>query len=142
MLSAVKNENLEYKLTPDIKSQLVEIAKQLHPLPEQVPVMGEMDGLQLIHQGVSTIKKNGKKMAVLVGKKYVVPVRYELRQIDHLHKLRQHYRDGGIMAVHGYLVSLVEHEAKARHFFPQLFEGNGAGKFKGVPQEEPAPLHQ
>ena len=121
-----------FDLTADVKLQLKEIAEQCHPLPENVPVWRDVDGEYLLNKGITQVKKDGETQTVLAGKTYHVPMRHELKDANHASNLRKHYLAGGILAVHGYLVGLVEHEAQARQQFPHLFEDGGKGRYLGV----------
>lgn len=120
-----------YTLTPEIKEQLREIAPQLHPLPVHIPKYKEVDGIELMKKNIGSIKKGGKSIPVIAGKKYVVRSGYELKDMNHIENLFAYYKNSGVMGVHGYMVSLVEHEQRARENFPQLFEDNGKGKYFG-----------
>lgn len=122
----------DFEFTPDVKKQLREIAKHLPALPVHVPIYKEVDGEVLLNQGYQKIKINGEEKPVLAGKKYDVPTSHELRDVDHVAQLAAHYKGGGIWAVHGYLISLYDHEQKARENFPHLFEDSGKGKYLGV----------
>lgn len=123
---------MEYQLTPEIKAQLRAIAEKLHPLPEWTKKFKEVDGAFLLEQGYKSIKKNNEMLFVIAGKKYTVPDGYTAKDINHVEHLFKNYKLGGILAVHGYMVGLVEHEQKSRTEHPELFEDNGQGKYRGV----------
>ncbi len=121
-----------YSLTPEIKEQLRSIAEKLHPLPEWTKKYKEVDGAFLLNQGYKSIKKNNETLFVIAGKKYTVPDGYTVKDINHVEHLFKNYNLGGILAVHGYMVGLIEHEQKSRAEHPELFEDNGKGKYVGV----------
>lgn len=122
----------EFALTPEIRQQLRVIAKTLPPLPIHVQTYGEVDGSVLIDKGYQSFKQHGKTETIIIGKKYTVPNGHEVKDINHFSNLFDQYKTGGIIAVHSYILSLVEHEQKAREHYPELFEDEGKGKYIAI----------
>jgi hypothetical protein len=125
----------EFALTPEIRNQLRGIAKQLPLLPIHVQQYGEVDGQALIDKGYESYKANGKSENVIIGKKYTVPTSKELRDISHIENLFGHYKAAGIIGVHHYILSLPEHEQKARENYPELFKDGGTGDYISVSEK-------
>lgn len=132
MLKNHTNQNAtpkEFSLTPEIRSQLRSIAKQLPLLPIHVNIYGEVDGKELLDKGYQDYKFQGQTQKVIAGKKYTVTTGKELKDISHIDNLFGHYNAAGIIGVHQYILSLPDHEAKAREHYPHLFQDEGKGDY-------------
>lgn len=123
------SKNLTF--TKEIRKELMELATSLPPMPYEKPDVIQFKGTELLARGITQVKRNQIITQVVPEGIYKqkVPLLYD---IDHFANLQSMYINGGFAAVMNYYYSIGDLEAKARAMYPQLFEDNGRGKYKGV----------
>ncbi len=117
----------EYGLTPEIKKQLRDIAKELPECVEEKRENVEVDGEWLMGQGVKEIKRNNETKPVLAGKKYMIPdpSTMSLQKVPHFDRLCNSYKKYGIKGVFLYIEKVQKHIEIMAEKYPKVFEKSG-----------------
>src|SRR5690606_2528337 len=99
----------------------------------------ESYGSELIKAGHSFKTQQGTPVIIEPDKKYKTPDGYTTKDISHIENVIKFYKQAGIIGCHEYILSMIEHEQKARRLLPELFEDSGKGKHLGIKKIENEP---
>lgn len=124
------NKKQLWTLTNEIRQQLKGIGANYIPA---MPFEGLFDlkyeGIDLINQGVTHVKRDGKNIPVIVGQQYIQKVP-ALMNADHYKHLKEAYQQNGMMGVTIYMEQCKKLLEKAKLMYPSLFDEEGF--YKGV----------
>lgn len=117
-----------WRITTEIIKQIHVVANQLPVLPNEKQGTRKVMGIDLINQGHLEVMKNKVVVPVEPTNTYDVPF-IEMETVNHVDNLRQAYVNGGMLAVHLYIMNTAAHHEVMRAKYPHLFDE--AGKYKG-----------
>ncbi len=119
---------MSWKITTEIIKQIHVVANQLPILPNEKQGMRKVKGIDLINQGHLEVMFNKVVVPVEQSKTYDVPF-VDIEIVNHVTNLKQAYINGGILAVHLYIMNTAAHHEAMRAKYPHFFDE--AGKYKG-----------
>ncbi len=117
-----------WRITTEITKQIHVVANQLPVLPNEKQGTRKVMGIELINQGHLEVMKNKVVVPVEATNTYDVPF-IEMETVNHVDNLRQAYTNGGMLAVHLYIMNSAAHHEAMRAKYPHFFDE--AGKYKG-----------
>jgi hypothetical protein len=119
---------MSWRITTEIIKQIHVVANQLPVLPNEKQGTRKVKGIDLINQGHLEVMLNKVVVPVELANTYDVPF-IEMETVNHVDNLRQAYMNGGMLAVHLYIMNTAAHHEAMRAKYPHCFDE--AGKYKG-----------